>query len=464
MNVDKPSSEKAPQNAVVFSPELLKIYYARLFPYEQMYSWLSYSNDADKPQGSTSAGNDKSFFGRREWSFTIQPTPTDEIYIRYQSFRDCKEFTDAIKKRQPNKIDIGAVFSHPPKDHNSIKADVFHTEERELVFDIDLTDYDGVRTCCSGANICRKCWKYMNMAVKVMDDGLSKDFNFKNMVWFYSGRRGVHCWVCDESARSLSNEARSAVASYFEIPLGTENNKDGMKMTSPLHPMLDRAYNTLEPMFIDHIIGEEGMGLLSTQEDWVKLLKTLPEKAREMGVAADFDKEWVGSRCVKTEGEKWKDLKSKLNELVKGKAGSSKAAKSLTKDEQRAIEMWHVETVFSHTYPRLDINVSKMQNHLLKSPFCIHPKTGRVCVPLDIKNIDSFDPFSVPTLPQLIDEVDKYDREHGAEAAKVPDWKKTGMKDSMNLFLKEFLNPLINENKRAMKDELEKDAALVGEF
>lgn len=121
-------------------------------------------------------------------------------------------------KRQPHKIDIGAVFNHPPKDKNA--AHNFSTVQRELVFDIDLTDYDEIRNCgCSGAMICPKCWTFMNMAIKTMDVGLKEDFGFQNVAWFYSGRRGVHAWVSDESARTLSNEARSAVANYFEVSI-----------------------------------------------------------------------------------------------------------------------------------------------------------------------------------------------------------------------------------------------------
>ena len=185
MDLDQPGAGWA--SGPQFDPDLLRLYYARLFPYDQWCRWMAYNSD-EPGTGSQLA--------RRELSLTL----ADDVYIRYQCFTSAKEMKSLMTKRQPHKIDIGAVFNCVPRDHLSVKN--FRPESRELVFDIDLSDYDDVRTCCQGATVCRKCWQYMTCAVKVCESALREDFGFEHIVWIYSGRRGVHCWVCDETARS----------------------------------------------------------------------------------------------------------------------------------------------------------------------------------------------------------------------------------------------------------------------
>ena len=79
------------------------------------------------------------------------------------------------------------------------------------------------------------------------------------------------------------------------------------------------------------------------------------------------------------------------------------------------------ELVLSYLYPRLDANVSTGINHLLKSPFCVHPKTGNICVPFDSAQVDNFKLAEVPTLTMVINELGTLGRnQEGNETAQLP--------------------------------------------
>lgn len=193
------------------------------------------------------------------------------------------------------------------------------------------------------------------------------------------------------------------------------------------------------------------------------LLSTLPPTAS--AVASTLSKKWAKDGDDTTPAEKWEELKRYLHLLIgKSSDGPKKAkqAKKLSLSDKSKIELWIVKQVFKYTYPRLDINVSKMQNHLLKSPFCVHPKTGRVCVPIDVNKVEEFDPFDVPTLPQLMDELDEFQKNDGGKV--TFEWEKTSLKESFKYFQKQILEPMLTDLQREERDKLEKMAAMRGDF
>ncbi|KAK1264395.1 hypothetical protein QJS04_geneDACA022938 [Acorus gramineus] len=299
--------------------------------------------------------------------------------------------------------------------------------ERELIFDIDMSDYDDVRYCCSGADVCLDCWPLMTVAIKVMDTALRDDFGFDHILWVYSDRRGVHCWVCDRRARRLTNEQRAAVADYFRVYNGSENNAKKVSLTGPvLHPFLARSYMEVLEVFFDKkfLCGQQ---LLSTQEKYEKILPIIPDES----AAAELHDRWQGNRRSSIpKGDpnivRWEQLKNMLQ-----------SGKHKRQGLRRCIE----EIVFSYTYPRLDMEVSKHMNHLLKAPFCVHPKTGRVCVPIDPDRCEDFDPTAVPALSELLEELNMGTPKSDGE------WEATLLGQSIKFFRSSFLQPLLKSCK-----------------
>lgn len=256
-----------------------------------------------------------------------------------------------------------------------------------------------------------------------------EDFGFKHLLWIYSGRRGVHCWVGDGRARKLSSEARSAIAEYLSVLKGGEQQHRKVHLPVSIHPSFQRAWFIMEPRFEDVVISRQN--ILGELDRCKKMLDLIPNKS----IRDQLWERW--SVTPATSQQRWSELCQEL--------------------ETARLRRTKQEIVFQYAYPRLDINVSKQIHHLLKAPFCVHPKTGRICVPIDMDKCNEFDPMHVPrlvdvfheldqTLP-IVEDISNNDVSHELER-KMADYKQTSLRPYIQLF-EQFIRNVEEETRLA---------------
>jgi len=424
--------EPTSQKAAFSDSNILTQFYQRLLPFRPLFQWLNHSAT---PQPD---------FQHREFAFTLPGGG----YVRYQSFASAELLRKACVQLVPERFEIGPQYSINPRDRKTVlKAGSFRPIMKELVFDIDMTDYDPIRTCCSGAAICHKCWQFINMAIKVVDTALREDFGFQHILWVYSGRRGAHAWISDKRAREMDDAKRRSIAGYLVVLAGSEHGKR-MGIRRPLHPHLERSLKLLNPHFQSDVL--EDQDPWQTPEQTQKLLDLLPDTT----LVAALQKKW-DSAPNRTSTQKWADIDSVA------------AAGNLSSLNTKQLVDVKQDIRIEYTYPRLDAEVSKKQNHLLKSPFVIHPGTGRVCVPIDARRIEEFDPLAVPTVTQLLQQIDEWHTRNKdmseEEKAKVADWQKTDLKPYVEYFKGHVAN-LLKEESRGKRERATDGGAESMEF
>ncbi|KAJ5614460.1 DNA primase small subunit [Penicillium herquei] len=433
-----PQPAPTPASSGVDSDVMLA-FYQRLFPFRYLFQWLNHGIVPTRD------------FGNREFALTLQ----NDAYLRYQSYPTADLFRKDILKMNPSRFEIGPVYSTNPRDRKTLRGGQMKPVSKEMVFDIDMTDYDDIRTCCSGASICGKCWSFVTMAIKVIDAALREDFGFEHILWVYSGRRGAHAWVCDPRARNMPDDRRRAIAGYLEVVKGGASSGKKVNLKRPLHPHISRSLDILKNHFGQTTLVDQDTFASSEQSD--KLLQLLPDKSLNDALR----RKW-GSSPDRPSTNKWADIDALA------KTGKSSTLNTSTLRDAKQ------DIVLEYTYPRLDAEVSKKMIHLLKSPFVIHPGTGRVCVPIDPKKVEDFDPLSVPTVLNLLAEIDAYDAKHPAGsgevempdvegsavngsdikgARKLQDYEKTSLKPYIDFF-RSFIANLLKEE-RVVKRERE---------
>lgn len=413
----------------------MAFYYQRLLPFRYVFQWLSHSPKPTKD------------FTMREFAYEHR----SGAYQRYQSYATLDEFKKTVLESNPTRFEIGAVYSINPKERKNLPKNALKPLSKELVFDIDLTDYDDIRTCCSKTDICMKCWKFIKVAAEIMDAALKQDFGFKHLVWVFSGRRGAHCWISDSRARNLDEVSRRSIVEYLDV-LGSKQLKMGkqsLNLKRPLHPHIQRSFDILKNHFVEIIL--EDQDPWSNDEQQKELLSFIQDKTLQ----EELTKLWKGKNV--SSKQKWDDISSVSKRVFKHQSQLS----SLNETKK--------DIIIYYLYPRLDIEVSRQLIHLLKSPFCIHPSTGNICVPFDpFSNLSEdhqdddygFNPTHAPNLRDLQNELEIWetrrvsdssqtlaseDDSEPNETRRLSDFEKTSLKPYVNYFSKFVSNLLKDE-------------------
>lgn len=405
--------------------ELLREFYDNVYPYQSMVDWLSYSN---KPLSKVAAC-DNTYFNRREIAYIVlMDNNEDEYCTRHQCYKNVEEFKADVNKLVPLRIDIGAVFDYEPRinrnHHKEFKAEA---SEREYVIDIDMSDYDCIRTCCTGKKLCNRCWQFMVAAYEVLKVALEQDFGFKHIMWVFSGRRGIHAWVCDDRARLMNNQIRSCVTSYLDISVNNDRMDAFVKPIvtekNASFPHFRRSYDILKKYFDFLLKDQKFFKIPANRERVTRIFKRHFNKdstsednkpLTNQAFTRDLEKAYEIIEICDVNGDGldfWENITQALVDLKKYFG--------------RKIMGFTYEIIIGLLYPKIDAHVSAQTNHLLKGPFNIHSSTGLISVPLD--DVAGFDITKCPSVQQLLQNKDlliPYQKTFNKFLKKINDEKK----------------------------------------
>lgn len=317
--------------------ELIQRYYKEIFDPGELISIIGLST-----------------FYKREFAFLLE----NDVFVRNISFKDSSDLIHYLTTNPVMRAFCGAVYETPPSKTNTIQR--VKWVSREFCFDLDLNDYDLVRTCgCRGkVQHCSFCWSLVQDAAAFLDKTLKEDFGFKDVVWVFSGRRGFHAWVKDPVAGKLSQTQRNSIIRYISLIKDETRTQAVEKDLKHVIPLRDRVIEMVARSFFNHASDKE--------------LRAEP---------------------FKFTGKQIERLRYNLKNSTRPFYYTYDTI--LESKQKRDNIFTHIIT---YRYPRIDRKVSIDIRRLLKVPGGVQNTNGRICVKVDIKKIHNFFPESAPSI------------------------------------------------------------------
>lgn len=344
----------AQNTASVFMANDLVLYYGKFFPSDML--WKLFEHGSHPGSAST-----------REFMFE-----TGKYRKRPLSFESPAQMVSCIQRELPHAVHAGRSYTCSPLRTLMHKNYAMHFA-RELLFDLDLDAYNDVKTCCYHIktsddikDVCDKCWCFAVCAIRAISWFLRTCMGFSHIMWVFSGRRGVHGWVLDPRATSMTDADRKCVLDRLQLVKKQGSNGTYTVASTSTAPRKaeENFARVLEPCF-----------------------KNLVCEAHGVFTDTKQIKRWCDAVIYRRIGEE-----AMLDMLVNTPRDWDSFRKYVQTTWPVQYKRVVCDMVLLYTFPRLDAGITNSTNHMLKIPFTTHAVTTRVCLPIPEEELESIVP------------------------------------------------------------------------
>lgn len=329
------------------------LYYRDRFPVRTM--WRMGAREWDSEEATTTAC-------RREWGIEER---NGAYFARYRMCATAEDLSKMLRERGVGKVNMGAVYNQNVSLHATARD--FAPIGREFVVDIDLDDYT-YSGRASGTDLqgCDRTWPLMAMNINMVAMVMRETFGVSQMQVVYSGRRGVHLHVFDRRAFEWSDETRSAIVGFFQRE----------RADAPRHIEVSASESVRAHTWLDLVTNPMFAGVV---EDLEQFFRVWAIQSYETGGLGLLDETFQRREFMARVGQ---GTLRRLEGTI-GVGAANDTYERIKRDCASNGCLPHLHSaIWELVGPRLDTGVSTHRNHMLKVPFSVHPKTGRVCVPV----------------------------------------------------------------------------------
>ena len=299
----------------------------------------------------------------REWGHIPWTPGTGTTMVRHQSLYDLGDVDTFFTDNAPRHAYFSAARYDDPGASTMARKG---WRSADLVFDLDADHLPSVDPeAASYREMLAACKEALYRLLAFLED----DFAFEDLTIVFSGGRGYHVHVRDESIRELDSEARREIVDYVRaIDLDTENL---------IHTVQERGTNKR---------------VLRTAGGWgARVHEALVEYATDL---REMDEEAARERLMELDGIGEGRAETILGAFERNpdavRAGNVEAGGP---GVRRLVSALASRVTATSTAP-IDEPVTTDTRRLIRLPGTLHGGSGLVVTPIDRERLDAFDPLA----------------------------------------------------------------------